>query len=405
MSERTKKMFLLLLFLIFCVGIAFALYFVFFQTGTKEQELTEEEYLSVFESASLPTSLEGNQTSSSLTEETLPKADEVAKGGVTKTQTLTLSPVGASKLQGNAINYYDKNDGKFYSIDEQGNVKNLSQVTFPQAKGVYWNAQADKAVIEFPDGSNVVYDFVTNTQITLPKHWEDFHFSPSASGEIIAKSIGENPGNRALIVSNADGSNVQAVQALGENADKVLISPSPHDQVIAFSDTASESTGFGTNFLIPLGKNKENFKGLIVDGFGFAAIWSPRGDLLLYSASDIENDDPQLWTVSGSVDRLGDNRQRLGVKTWVDKCVFSAQTEVYCAVPEYLPPHAGLQRSLAKGIPDNIYKIDLQSGRSTLIGSTDVRASLINLHISSDGKILYFINEETGLLQSIHLQL
>ena len=69
-----------------------------------------------------------------------------------------------------------------------------------------------------------------------------------------------------------------------------------------------------------------------------------------------------------------------------------------------LPAQAGLQRDIAFGIEDIIYKIDVESGRSSLVGSTDVNASMTRLRISSDGRILYFINESTGLLQSMHLK-
>ena len=342
-SERTKKALFILGFIAVVIGIAIALYLLFFRRPSPEKEaVTEEELLALLESGTLPTALEGTQTTQtgSDKEENLPQADEVAHGGVTQTTTLTLSPVQAAELQGNNMNYYDENDGRFYTIDADGNVRRLSETSFPKAESVAWNNTADTIVVEFPDGSNIVYDFQTGKQVTLPKHWEDFSFSTSGSNEIIAKSIGDDPGNRALIVSNEDGSNVRAVQALGDNAEKVTISPAPHDQVIAFSDTANQNNGFGRGLIIPVGKKQENFKGLIVEGFGFDSIWSPRGDYIVYSTVNTETNLPELWSVSGSTSSLGENRRRLSLNTWIDKCTFSVQTELYCAVPTELPAQA-----------------------------------------------------------------
>ena len=35
--------------------------------------------------------------------------------------------------------------------------------------------------LEFPDGANVLYDYVNDKQITLPKTWTDFQFSANES--------------------------------------------------------------------------------------------------------------------------------------------------------------------------------------------------------------------------------
>jgi len=132
-----------------------------------------------------------------------------------------------------------------------------------------WNSDANKAVMEFPDGSNIVYDFDNETQVTLPNHWEEFDFSP-VRDEIAAKSIALDPNNRYLVSTSADGSNVKNLQALGENEKKVQVNWSPNDQVVAFADTAGSISGdLDRKMIVPVGKNGENFKGLIVERMGF----------------------------------------------------------------------------------------------------------------------------------------
>jgi hypothetical protein len=404
-SPSTKKMLLVLLFLTSAIVIALLLFFVFFRPmkiGNDSTLLETPEDQGIFPQAKEG---EGNIIDSlSSSNQHLPQADQIAKGGITKTNTITSVPVVSAEIQENQMQYYNEQDGKFYRVNEKGEIQTLSNTSFPQAQTVTWNQQVDKAILEFPDGSNIVYDFSSGHQVTLPKHWEDFHFSADDK-EIIAKSMGLDSNNRALVVSNTDGSNVQAVQALGDHADKVMVVPSPQGQIIAFSDTASEESEFGKSFIVPLGKNQENFKGLTIEGFGFEPLWSPRGDYLLYSASgESSNNLPLLWLVNGSINALGENRHSLGLNTWVEKCTFAGISSVYCAVPTSLPAYAGLQKELANGIPDLLYKIDLTTGRLTRMGTTDTGASMINLRVSKDEQLLYFINEETGLLESMYLK-
>jgi hypothetical protein len=335
----------------------------------------------------------------------LPEADQVARGGVTQTTVLTTTSVtGVTRSSdGDGMNFYDDESGQFFTITADGSVEALSEEEFPDVESVSWSDGGDMAVLEFPDGSNIVYNFDTETQVTLPSHWEDFAFTDS--DDIVAKSIGIDPGNRALVISNPDGSQVQAIQALGENADKVQVNPSPTEQIVAFSDTGAVQAGFGRKMIIPIGQEHENFKGLIVEGFGFQSLWSPRGDTLLYSVYGETSDyKPQLWVVDGSTNTIGDDRRSIGIFTWVDKCTFTDNTTVYCAVPRSLQANAGLQRVLVATEPDDLYRIDLGSGRASLVARPEDDAPMQNLFVTTDGSTLYYTHGLTGRLQSIRLE-
>lgn len=408
MTEKTKKILFIILFAFSVIILGVILYLMFFapakQPGIEINAVNNA-------AGGLPVAGTGQIGNAPITPgggvaQGLPEADEVARGGLTKTTVLTTSAVFDTTLSesGEAINYYDKSDGRFYSITSDGSVERLSNKQFPDAENVAWNVNGSEAVIEFPDGSNIVYDFTAETQVTLPKHWEDFEFSDN-NDHIFAKSIGLDPSNRAIVISNDDGSQVKAVQALGENADKVDINPDPDDQVIAFSRTGEGQSSFTTQVIIPIGQNQENFHGLTVDGLGFEAKWSPRGDYILYSSyGPASNYKPMLWSVNGTVKAMGDERISLGIYTWANKCVFGDNKTAYCAVPQKLDDNAGFQPTLGESLPDDLYKIDITSGRPTLLARPATDTSMKNLQISDNNSILYYTNSLSGRLEFIKLK-
>jgi hypothetical protein len=407
MDERTKKILVVGLFVLSVIGIGTALYFTFFRPERAPEGVTPSEEVAggAFPESGIgapPTTTPGGAEP-----EAFPSADLVARGGTTQTTTLTSGAIENTTIAGGGrlLNYYDPGDGRFYTIDANGTAVELSSQVFPNVESVDWNADGSKAVLEFPDGANVVYDFSSKQQVTLPAHWEDFAFSP-VNDEILAKSITIDPGNRWLVTANADGSNVKAIQALGENADKVVMSWSPNDQIVGFANTGDpQPGGIDRKMVIPIGKNQENYKGLVVEGYGFLPNWSTDGKQLLYSVSgDVSELKPLLWVVDGTPGTLGNNRRSLGLNTWADKCTFASATTLYCAVPANLPANSGLARTLFRDTPDYLYKVDIESGRSTLIAIPEEARTLENLSVTGDESALYYTNADTGRLEMIRLK-
>jgi len=407
MSEKIKRILLIIGFALSVIIIAYGIYYAFFQTKP------------IIEPETQPTTTEGTGALPSAQEgapsvveegvagiEGLQTADQVAKGGVTVATELTQASVYNTtlSLEGTGVNFYDSSDGKFYSIDSTGKVAALSEQKFPSVEKATWNKDSKKAILEFPDGSNIVYDFDAETQVTLPKHWEDFDFSPTTD-ELAAKSLGLDPDNRWLVLSNSDGSNVKSIQALGDNESKVQINWSPNDQVVAFSDTAEGQGSFDRKLIVPLGKNHENFKGLEVEGLNFSSKWSPDGKQLLYSVSgSYSNYRPLLWIVDGTSASMGKNRKSLSVNTWVEKCTWTSSDAIYCAVPRDLPPNAGFQPAAFNDLADSLYKIDLTTGTSSLIAIPEGDKTMTNLVVTNDQSLLYYTNALSGRLEYIKLK-
>ena len=410
MSERLKKILIIVGFVITVAVIATALYFVFFRpVGSIPATTITTPTTPTETSGGLPSAGTGQPITITEPEDDrfrLPGASEVAVGGITRTQALTTSGVTAPTLSSDAqgMNYYDEADDRFYRIDTDGTIESLSDKKFPGVSEVTWNEASEKAVLEFPDGSNIVYDFENETQVTLPAHWEDFDFSPTTD-QIIAKSIGLDPNNRALVITNSDGSNTKSIASLGNNADKVIVDWSPNDQVVALSDTGPTTSGFGRKLMIPIGKNSENFQGITVEGFDFVSQWNQQGDKLLYSSVGSQNSyKPMLWVVDGRSNSIGNNRRSIGIETWADKCTFSNNTTIYCAVPQSMAANVGLQRALAENIADSIYRINIETGLTELVAVPDVPQSIDSLRVSGDEDRIFFTNSQTGILQQVLLK-
>ena len=328
---------------------------------------------------------------------------EVAQGGLTQTKQLNQLPTLAATLSadGSDLQFYNQNDGKFYRLTKDGKTSELSNKIFHQVEKIVWSPNKEQAILEYPDGSNIVYNFTSQQQITLPSHWKDFAYAADGS-KLVLKSLGLDPDNRWLAITNNDGSQAQRLEALGEKDETVYPAWSPNNQVVAMY---TESLDFDRQEVFFVGLYHENFKSTIIEGRGFQPKWSPTGEQLLYSVYSSKNDlKPMLWLVNAQGEAIGSGRRSLNIETWADKCAFASQTELYCAVPEKLEAGAGLFPEMAKATKDNLYKIDLQTGLKKLIASPAGSYNMSDLIISQNGYYLYFTDKNTQTLQQIKLK-
>ncbi len=333
---------------------------------------------------------------------TLPAIPQVTPGGYYQTAPvtkLTSDQVDfAGYSQAGNIRYYNQGDGKFYRLASDGQMRSLSDQTFYNVSNVTWANNNDKAVLEYPDGSKTIYDFEKQKQVTLPKHWEQFSFSPDST-QLAAKSIGLSPENRWLVTVNDDGSGTTLVEPMGENSDKVQIDWSPNRQTVAFSQTG-EPLGGERREVLFVGLHGENFKSAVVEGLGFQPQWSPTGQKLLYSVYSTRSDfKPELWITDSYGDNIGGNRQMLKLNTWADKCAFAGDTTLFCAVPRDLPQGAGILPEVAADNKDDMYKIDLKTGLKTNISlGGDYNIKSINFD-QTKNKVFFTDATQSGVFQ------
>jgi Tol biopolymer transport system component len=405
MSDKTKKIIFAVFFVILSIAIGFGLYFFFFKplfVPTEVAQQTPEEL-----AGTLPTAGTGT---------TRPPTTEQAPGALPSAQQVTTAPVAATQAEpkvfllrdgvtqavvpstdGQGARFYNPEDGRFYKVNADGTISLLNGKQFLNVSNVNWAKRNDQAIMEFPDGNNVFYDFKSSRQVTLPKHWEDFDFSPDDKN-IVAKSIGLDPSSRFLLVSDPTGNEAKAIEPLGANANRVISSWSPNNQVVGFAMTG-EPQSEGAQEVYLIGENRENFKSLIVPGRGFMPNWSPTGKQILYSVYHERNDlKPSLWVAGGIADQIGENRRGLNLNTWADKCAWKNESELICGVPQSLGLGAGLDPQKYTSTPDDVYRVDLRTGVSTKINTPEQIHPIRNPVLSADKSKLIFTSGSSGRL-------
>lgn len=314
--------------------------------------------------------------------------DTTARGGITQTTFLNTQESSFISLapNGNSLNFYDQRQQKFFRINGEGIITEISSPIFAEVQNVTYAPNGSDSILEFPDGSNIVYNFDTREQITLPQHWEDFDFSPSSS-QIAFKSLALDPSERWLAISDKSGSSATRIERLGEYADTVDVDWAPNNQVVA---TQSEATGLTNSNLYFVGFNGENFPLSKLEGLNFEGSWNTDGSKLLYSVAHESTDfSPRVWFVNGGGNDLGQGRKSTSIQTWSHKCTFTNTTTAICGVPTEMPRGAGLIPSVANSIPDHLYQVDLTTGKSSLLAIPDVELNVQSIVPNEDGSSVF----------------
>jgi len=406
--KRYKKIFLVIVFLLVVAFLAYSLWIFFFRSQvTIPTDITTPETVN-----GLPTAGPGSLVDSTATGTGLlppgggaPNPNEpsaTANGGLTRTNPLTQTSVLNPTLNnGDSVQYYNQNDGHFYKLDQNGQAVLMSDKVFHNVKNLVWAPTKDKAIITYPDGKKILYNFGTKQQVTLPSHWQDFSFSPS-SDQIVSKSLGLDPENRWLMISNDDGSKAQTLENIGENDQTVYPAWSPNNQIVALY---TRGVDFNRQEVFFVGLNHENFKSTIIEGRGFEPQWSTTGDRLLYSVYSTDtNLNPKLWIVDANGETISDNRRSIDLNTWASKCTFASNTEIYCAVPENLERGAGLFPELADKTKDNLYRINLTTGIKELIAVPNGAYNISQIMVPARENNLYFTDKKTNQLYQVKLR-
>jgi hypothetical protein len=384
--------------------MGFGVYYLFFKPT--ELSLIEK---AILENSQLPQAGEGANgnligksgglpSSGNISETTseFDMADDYAQGGKTKTLPVFENRVGSVGFLDENINYYNLEDNKFYSLPTNGNKPQLlSDKEFFGVSDVEWANDGQSVIIFYPDGNRIYYDFSKDKQITLNKGLQEPDFSDS--GEVAFKNISNNLDENWIIVTNPSNGQTELVESMGENADFVDINWSPDKQIVA---TYYKPIGLNSSEVFFIDLASENLKSLVVDGSNFKGIWSPDGRKIVYEVVNSANRyNPTIFIVDARGEDVGRHKFNLGLTTWVDKCTFSGNLTLYCAVPRELIEGAGLYPELITETNDLIYKINLITGTKELLADpifNDQDFSIEKIKVDEQNKKIYFVDSLTG---------
>lgn len=413
MELRIKKILLIIAFLSSIVLFGFLLWFFFFRAAPTEitnvnEELPPGAFPTTGGNVNIPVvnvNISGQLPTANINAPVQPEIQptQTAQGGITKVQKIVTTPTKDARMSQNGkdMAYYDTSDNYFYKMGSDGKITKLSDKKFYNVEKTYWANDTSKAIIEYPDQSKIMYDFQTEKQYTIPKHWEGFDFSPD-SEQIVTKSMGIDRDTRWLAIANADGSGARRIEPMGDNYAKVEPTWSPTGKIIA---TYTEASDLETQDVYFIGTNNENFKSATVEGRGFESTWSATGSHLLYSVYSSEtNYNPTLWITQADGESIGSGRQPLGINTWSSKCTFSSNTKIYCAVPKTLEKGSGLIPEIANSTPDNLYEINLTTGVKRIIAIPEQDTTIKNIMVTGDERSLYYTDANTGQISKINLK-
>lgn len=419
--SKFKKILLIILFVLVILIVGFLLYRIFFKEVDKSVVTKPDDIIG----GGLPIIDEGEITIRPGQEEEediliaenifvdYKNIDNFAKGGFTNSKEVVPKNIKSPEFSrvNNALVYYDRENQGFFKVNKDGSIFKMSNNKFHSVVDVVWSPTKNQALIEYPEDSNVaynkvLYDFDKDRSITsFQKEMKDFNFSSNGE-KLSAKWIGDYEDHNYIVSSDIYGNNFKFIEPIADKSKDVQTVWSPDGEVLA---TYREAIDGGRQNIFFINENNKNLKSLVVDGRGFEGIWSPKGDKILYSVFKPEMDyNPTLWIASGQGDDLGGGKKYVGLNTWVDKCDFSKNDGniVYCAVPDHLPKGSGWYPELAKDVPYQIYRVNIDTGRKEKIADPVINGSRVTIdeiYLGENDQILYYKDALDGHLYSIDL--
>jgi len=405
-----KKILIILIFLLVAMGVGYGIYYVFFRVspgslvapvekpqGTLPGVITGPGGQIVTSTSNLPNIITDETISAPLiiNQKSIVPDVKIVKQNITNPEAVVPSADGGLK-------YFNRGQSGFYQIKADGEVAPLTDKKFTGVNKVIWSADTNKAILQYPDGYSVFYDFNTKQQATLPSNWSNFSFSPDGQ-KIAFVTDGILEDSRWLAMSRPDGTEIEKIEPVGVNGDKVIVNWSPNNQVVAFARTGEPQGGYLQEIYL-IGMQGENFPSLIVNGQNFESKWSPNGQQLLYSVYTNEaNYSPTLWITEAQGDNIGRNNHSLQLNTWADKCAFAPDGQsVYCGIPTSLRAGSGMWGGESWRTTDYLYKINLASGERSVLDYSG-QYNISDLKISADGKKLYFTDHISDSLEEVQL--
>ena len=317
-------------------------------------------------------------------------------------QEAVLSPTLSSDKT--KIIYYSRVDGTIWQSNFDGsNLTQISSIRLDNLIDVIWAPDKSNTINIFEDNlgniTKYFYSFSTNKALPLNKYIQDIAWSPE-SNKTTYQYYNEFTDDNNISTANPDGSGFSNILVTRM---KDLIIEWPKGSELFLRERPS---GLVQSSLYSLNTFSKSFAKVISEVYGFSIKWSSDGQKILYSKTNSNGKNIEIFTVS----RTGSNEKSAKVATLAEKCVWSQDPRIiYCAVPKNIGDAEVLPDDFYKGTfaaNDEFWKIDVETGEKTRILGDDEMDEIydaVDLFLSPEESYLFFVNKVNGLLYSIKL--
>ncbi len=310
-----------------------------------------------------------------------PSPDQFGPSPVKLSSEQMVSPV--IFYQGNGVAYFTP-DGRLFQaafVQNSGKLEtsDLRELALPAKGGitkVHWPLNGNNFLVEL--GTTwpkryAIYSSSKGDYVDLPKEAISADWMPD--GEQVLYFWVEGDGKASLNVSPADFSTWDVIVDIWEPDNTMAVAPD--GKTLLFWQSRNNAESNSINMVTTDGKL---FRSVIKDGFNTNAVWAPDSRTFAFNRRTTNGE--ELWI--GNM--LTGQGVSTGLVTNTEKIVWSLDGRtVYAAVR-------------SEGGFDELYRIDVASGQSTLVPILGGMGSARDLFFSLDGSRLFYYNtQDLGL--------
>ena len=311
-----------------------------------------------------------------------------------------ISPI----ISDNKVLYYSKLNGNVLKTDFEGkSIQPLTNIAIPNLITTVWSFDKSQTINIYQENDvvkKVLFDFASQKATQLDSKIKSVSFAPNQN-KIAYQFIDDSLGKNTLTIADSNGLNWKDIFNIRMENIRLYWTK---DNLLTLTSAPSGIVK-GSALTIDTTPKIISLKKLISDIYGLTIKYSPDGKNLIYSQTDQYGHNPTLHLI-----KEGGVAEKTNLNTLSDKCAFSKNNNIYCAIPKIINGSLILPDDFYKNIAnfsDIFFKIDMANNKSSIIFDPadfkyDFNAS--DLNISPNEDYIIFINKKDGLLYSIKIK-
>ena len=311
-----------------------------------------------------------------------------------------ISPI----ISDNKVLYYSKLNGNVLKTDFEGkSIQPLTNIAIPNLITTVWSFDKSQTINIYQENDvvkKVLFDFASQKATQLDSKIKSVSFAPNQN-KIAYQFIDDSLGKNTLTIADSNGLNWKDIFNIRMENIRLYWTK---DNLLTLTSAPSGIVK-GSALTIDTTPKIISLKKLISDIYGLTIKYSPDGKNLIYSQTDQYGHNPTLHLI-----KEGGVAEKTNLNTLSDKCAFSKNNNIYCAIPKIINGSLILPDDFYKNIAnfsDIFFKIDMANNKSSIIFDPadfkyDFNAS--DLNISPNEDYIIFVNKKDGLLYSIKIK-